>query len=229
MNNYKIDTHVHTAEVSSCGKVPAAEVARLYKQQNYDAIIITDHYYSGYFDSLFSVRWEDKVDAYLQGYRIAKAEGQKIGLKVLLGIEMRFDIHPNDYLIYGLDEEFLYKNPEMFRMTLPEFTAFKKGKGLAVFQAHPFRARMEIEKNEYLDGIEVMNGNPRHDSNNCRAYKHALSNNLRMLSGSDFHQVPDLASGGLFMEEMPADSREFADYLIGNRKVNLIGDLVLCA
>ncbi|MDX9801168.1 MAG: PHP domain-containing protein [Spirochaetia bacterium] len=228
MNNYKIDTHVHTSEVSSCGKVPAADVARLYKEQNYDAIVITDHYYSGYFDSLFSLRWEEKIDSYLEGYRIAKAEGEKIGLKVLLGIEMRFDIHPNDYLIYGVDEEFLYRNPEMYRMTPEKFTRFKEGKGLAVFQAHPFRARMEIERNEYLDGIEVMNGNPRHDSNNCMAYNHALSNNLRMLSGSDFHQLPDLARGGLFMEELPESSTGFADYMLKNKIVDLIGVPVPC-
>ena len=37
----KIDVHVHTSEVSGCGQLPGAEMARLYKQAGYDAIVIT--------------------------------------------------------------------------------------------------------------------------------------------------------------------------------------------
>ena len=43
----KIDVHVHTSEVSGCGQLPGAEMARLYKQAGYDAIVITDHLIAG--------------------------------------------------------------------------------------------------------------------------------------------------------------------------------------
>lgn len=43
----KIELHMHTSEVSSCGKVPAAEMVRLYKEMGYDAITVTDHLIAG--------------------------------------------------------------------------------------------------------------------------------------------------------------------------------------
>ncbi len=229
MVNYRIDTHIHTAEVSSCGKVAAETMVRAYKENGYDAVIITDHYYSGYFDSLPVQKWEDKIDLYLSGYRTAVKEGEKAGLNILLGIELRFDTHPNDFLVYGIDEEFLYNNPEIYKKTPAEFTELKKGRGIVLYQAHPFRKNMEIEKNEYLDGIEVINGNPRHDSNNIRAYRHAVENSLRMLSGSDFHQPQDIARGGLIICEKPESSIDFAAYLLENKKIKLIGEENLSA
>ena len=42
-----LDTHVHTSQVSPCGKVPAEEMIELYKEAGYGGVIITDHYYKG--------------------------------------------------------------------------------------------------------------------------------------------------------------------------------------
>ena len=229
MKGYRIDTHVHTAEVSPCGKIPAEEVVKLYIEQNYDAIIITDHYHDEYFDSLDTDKWEEKVDSYLSGYRTAVKYGKEAGLNILLGIELRFAGHPNDFLVYGLDEDFLYNNPELYKLTPEEFTELRKGTGIVMFQAHPFRKKMEVEKNEYLDGIEVINGNPRHDSDNNTAYRHALKNNLRMLSGSDFHQYTDIARGGLVLTEKITTSKDFADYIMNHSDIKLIGQSLLSA
>ncbi len=146
MTSYRIDTHVHTAEVSPCGKIPAKEVVKLYKEKNYDAIIITDHYHEEYFDSLATDSWKEKVDSYLSGYRTAVECGKTAGLNILLGIELRFADHPNDFLVYGLDEDFLYNNPELYKLTPEEFTNLRKGRGIVMFQAHPFRKKMEVEK-----------------------------------------------------------------------------------
>ena len=41
---YLYDCHVHTAETSWCGRVPAGEMAQLYKQAGYTGIVIIDHY-----------------------------------------------------------------------------------------------------------------------------------------------------------------------------------------
>ena len=225
MKTYTIDTHVHTAEVSSCGKVKSEEVIRLYIENKYDTIIITDHYFFEYFDNLSGLTWEEKTDNYLSGYRAAKKEGDKRGLNVLLGIELRFDNCANDYLVYGMDEDFLYKNPELYKMRSTDFYAFSRAMGLAVFQAHPFRDRMVVEDNANIDGIEVINGNPRHNSSNRTAYKHAVKNNLKMLSGSDFHQGQDIARGGILSSIQPASSIEFADYILREKSLTLLGDI----
>ena len=55
----------------------------------------------------------------------------------------------------------------------------------------------KIEGYEGLDGVEVMNGNPRHNSHNEDAASFCRANGLVGLSGSDFHEWEDLAIGGL--------------------------------
>ena len=223
MESFKIDTHVHTSEVSHCGKVRACELVKLYAEKKYNALVITDHYHSDYFDSLGNIEWKEKIDCYLTGYRKAKRKGEKLGMQIILGIELRFTESPNDYLVYGMDEDFLYENPELHKMTFEEFYRFRAGKGIAIYQAHPFRKNMTVQESNMLDGIEVLNGNPRHDSNNPLALEHARFNKLRMLGGSDFHQVQDLAGGGIIIEKLPASSKDFAEYILGNNRVTLIG------
>ncbi|HHV59362.1 MAG TPA: transposase [Clostridiaceae bacterium] len=208
---YKYDTHVHTDETSRCGKVKARDVVRLYKEAGYNGVVITDHYFSGFFDNSPGITWEDKIDDYLKGYRIALDEGNKLGLTVMFGIEIKFDCEPNDYLVYGMDEEFLKENKELYKLDLAKFVELKKLKDFLIYQAHPFRKSMLRAEPNLLDGIEVYNGNPRHESNNDIAYRHALSNGLKMISGSDFHQVVDLARGGI----------------ITNKKINTINDLFI--
>ena len=114
-------------------------------------------------------------------------------------------------------------------MTPEKFAELKQGKGIAFFQAHPFRPEMEVEKNEYLDGIEVINGNPRHDSKNMKAFNHARKNKLRMLSGSDFHQYQDLARGGIITDRIFESSKDFAQFLLNNGSKEMIGESLLTA
>ena len=96
----KIDLHVHTSEVSSCGHVPAAEMARLYHEAGYDAIVITDHLIAG---NKQEMPMPERVNWYLSGYRAAKAEGEKLGLTVLLGAEARMTSGNEDFLVFGCE------------------------------------------------------------------------------------------------------------------------------
>ena len=68
------DTHVHTIEVSPCGKVPATQMVRYYKEAGYGGIIITDHYYDRYFETLGELPWEQKIESFLSGYKLALKE-----------------------------------------------------------------------------------------------------------------------------------------------------------
>lgn len=194
---YKYDTHVHTAETSPCGRVRAAKMIRLYKEAGYDGVVITDHYYSGFFNRLIFLSWKKKVDVYLSGYKAAVREGGKLGLDVILGMEIRFDGDPNDYLVYGMDEQFLKENRELYKLGLEKFRSLASGKNLMLIQAHPFRPNMIPADPGLIDGVEIYNGNPRHDSCNHLALAYARKNNLLMTSGSDFHQPQDLARGGI--------------------------------
>lgn len=192
---YKYETHFHTSEVSGCGKICAYEGIRLYAEYGYDGVIVTDHFYS--WNKTRYPKWEQYVDFYLSGYRTAKEAGEKYGIKVFLGAEFRFDEHPDDYLAFGFDEGYLYETKNLMGMTLKEYKNSIKDKEILIFQAHPYRVNCEAKPPEYLDGMEVFNGNPRHNSKNDYAKNYAVENRLLQLSGSDFHQIMDLARGGV--------------------------------
>ena len=210
---YKIDTHVHTAEVSPCGVVKAKEIVKLYKESGYYGLIITDHYGDYFFHNHEKLDWNDKIDKLLTGYYKARDEAEKEGLLVLLGIEINFLWSSNDYLIYGLNEEFLKENRNLHHLDLKEFKELIKQEKAVIYQAHPFRPGMEILDPEFLDGVEVFNGNPRHNSRNDLAYKYSLENDLKMLSGSDFHQEEDLARGGIITDKKINNMEEFIGIL----------------
>lgn len=219
---YLYDVHVHTSETSPCGKVDAETLVCMYKTAGYDGLVITDHYCRDYFEALRAGSWKDKINQFLRGYRIALQKGKKLGINVLLGIELRFDENWNDYLIYGIDENFLYENRYLYEMSIKTFHDYVRDTTVLIYQAHPFRIASFPEKPEYLDGIEVYNGNPRHESHNEKAADYAKKHNLKMLSGSDFHQTGDLARGGVALPEAPKDSMELAKLLAGGYVSRLI-------
>lgn len=222
MNTYKYDLHVHTDETSPCGKVKASEVVRLYKGEGYHGIVITDHYFDGFFESLSDMSWKDKIGCYLEGYRNAYKAGLKTGLRVILGMELRFNENWNDYLVYGLDEKFMVEHPELYKLSLSEFRKLIAGTGIMVFQAHPYRPLMIVADPELLDGVEVYNGNPRHDSLNKKAERFASKHELIGISGSDFHQPQDLARGGMLLTELIGTPEELVAALKNGKISGLI-------
>lgn len=222
MTAFKYDTHVHTSEVSCCAKVSAVEAVKMYKDAGFHGLVITDHYCDSYFVSLGDLSWNQKIDRFLEGYNIALKVGKKLGLEIILGMEIRFLENANDYLVYGIDEKFLRDNKELYKLSLREFRKLTKKDNILIFQAHPFRPFMIPAPAELLDGVEVYNGNPRHNSNNDIAYEYALKNQLRMLSGSDFHRRDGVAAGGIIVSENISDSHEFADMIKNNKIIELI-------
>jgi predicted metal-dependent phosphoesterase TrpH len=219
---YKIDTHVHTCEVSACAQVGAKDVVRLYKEAGYDGIVITDHYYKGFFHEADGVSWENQIDYFLEGYRNAAEEGEKLGLKVFLGTEIRFTENPSDYLIYGVTEEFLKANPRLHHLGLKGFKKLVENEDILIFQAHPFRSGMVVADPLDVHGVEGHNGNPRHNSRNHMAVNYAIENDMRMSSGSDFHQVEDLARGGMKFDRDIQTSSEFVKALRNQEYIELI-------
>ncbi len=208
MTGYKYDTHVHTSETSPCGKVPAAEMIRLYSEAGYSGVVITDHFIKNFFDMQFLKSWGGKVDTYLKGYKAAVEAGKLYGLDIILGIELTFTENNNDYLIFGVDEQFLKEIKEPYKLGLEGFRKLTEGRGLLVFQAHPFRPFMIPAPPALIDGVEVYNGNVRHDPRNEVAYKYAADNGLKMSSGSDSHRIGDQARGGIVLPYRISNSME---------------------
>ncbi len=154
---YQFDVHMHTAETSKCGRIPAADLVDRYKAAGYDGIIITDHLHQEYISLLYCYDdWDTCVDRFLDGYRRAKKRGDEVGIQVLLAAELRFAENDNDYLVYGIDEAWLRAHPYPFRMGPVEF--FQRFQDdLLIVQAHPFRDGNRFVRLDCVHGLEVVN------------------------------------------------------------------------
>ena len=200
---FKTETHLHTDESSGCGHVPAAEFVRLYKEAGYSTIFVTDHYTQKGFSSYESSEeaFNSRMERYLTGYRSAKEEGDKIGVTVLLGAEARFGSgNLNDYLIYNITEDIL--RDRVYNMSPEEFFDYANERGILVIAAHPFRG-LRRPVPHAVHGFEVLNANPRNciDTYNDIALKYTEQNpHLLRTGGSDAHEIPDTACGGIETE-----------------------------
>jgi len=207
------ETHLHTSEVSPCARVPAAEMVRLYRGAGYDGLLVTDHLYPPILESFGCPDWKTTVDRFLLGYRLAKEEGDRIGVTVLPGAELLPDGGNNEYLLFGISEEFLYRNEGICHYDLVRLRQACRDSGVLIYQAHPYRPDMTRAMPGFLDGVEVYNGCPRHESRNELALEFAKRNRLGMSSGSDAHQTEDVGRGGIGTEKRISDLSDLKEAL----------------
>ena len=217
----KYEMHVHTAECDICAHVAAKDIVRMYQQKGYSGLVITDHYFAMSFDWFADDLTEgthcEFVDRWLRGYREAKKEGDKIGMTVLLGAEVRLDgPNINDYLIYGIDEDFLFRAPYLNRLSSLQELISVLPENACVVQAHPFRDNMTVQSPDLLFGIEVNNGGTELFRNDL-ARTFAAHYGKPMLSGSDFHHADHLARGGISTD---ADIQSIQDLVQALRSGN---------
>lgn len=182
------EMHLHTCQGSACGRSTGAEHARFYKDAGYQGIFVTDHFFGGNTAVPRDLPWEERIHRFCKGYEDAKAEGDRIGLDVFFGWEQNFA--GDEYLIYGLDKQFLLDHPEMEHWTRRQQWEEVHRCGGCVIQAHPFRDRAYIAKvllaRQYCDGIEVANA-INHAQNDVCAWRYAKEYDLPVTVGSDNH------------------------------------------
>ena len=161
---------------------------KTYKEAGYTGIIITDHFFRGNTCIRKDLPWEERIDLFCKGYENAKARGDEIGIDVFFGWEETFE--GQDFLIYGLDKNWMKAHPEMEYWTIREqFEAVNQAGGM-VIHAHPFRDRPYIPKirlfPDHVHGVEIFNaGN--FEEENEEAYMYAKKYNLPVTAGSDSH------------------------------------------
>ena len=212
---YKIETHLHTTYISHCGWLGAQAILKAYAAAGYAAICVTDHYNRACFDyaDIDLTTPGSKTEAFLLGYRRLHREAEKYGIRIYEGAELRFDESENDYLIYGFHHDLLADPDRLMRSGLEQFVPAYRADGALLIQAHPFRKKCTPAPAAWLDGVEVLNLNPRHDSRNDLARAYAEEHGLIMTSGSDCHRPGDEAKGGILSETLPEDGFAFADLL----------------
>lgn len=210
---YDLELHFHTAQSSHCGKVAAEEGVRKYIEAGYAGVVVTDHFSKREWGGPEEKEWSVICRDFLRGWGAAVKEAEGTGFRVFLGMEIRFPHDENDFLVYGFSEEFLFNHPWLYMMELPEFYKTAEAENLYIVQAHPYRPKCFLADTAYLHGIEVYNGNPRHNSHNDLALQAAEEHGLGMTVGSDFHQAGDISGKSVRFEAMPHSEQELARML----------------
>lgn len=213
---YKTELHVHTSDGDIYAKHSGEEIVKMYADKGYSSLVITNHYFSPFFtwfkDELDDADHKKIIDRYLKGYYIAKNEGEKLGVSVLPGAEVRVRSCANDYLIYGLNEKDFYDLPILCNLknidelvdTIPEHAL--------IVWAHPFRNKCTTFTPDRLFGLEGFNyGNE--PFRNQMAKDFAKHYGKPITSGSDFHGKNALAKGGIISNKKILTPRDLTDVL----------------
>jgi len=213
---FRIESHAHTHPVSGCSQVSPEELVNLYADLGYHALVVTNHFcLSGRLGDE-SLSKEEKLAWYVKDYEDAVLAGEKRGLRVLLGAELRFFENANDYLLYGADTKILNDAFDYLQCGLERFRHEGMPKESLLIQAHPFRKGMELMPPELLDGMETLNMHPGHNSAVGLAIRYVKENAISLTTaGSDFHH-PNRSHEGLAAlrtKELPEDSFALAEIL----------------
>ena len=218
---YRIELHAHTKPVSPCSEIPPADLVQAYIDQGFHGVVITDHFNLPY---LLGLPKEEALDYYLAGYEKAVKAAEGTGFRVFLGTEIRFNEHTNEFLVYGVDRQIL---SECYDYLDKGFAAYREAVSLpnsALVQAHPFRDRNEYRESELLDGIEVFNMHPGHNSRVAQAARlaAAVPGYIKTI-GTDFHHPGHQGLCALRVKEMPQTSFDIATILRSGDYVFEIG------
>ncbi|MBR5868567.1 MAG: PHP domain-containing protein [Clostridia bacterium] len=213
---YKIELHLHTRYSSGCSLLEEKEIIAGYKAAGYSGIVVTDHFNRDTYRML-DIDPDgpgEKLDRFFLGYRKLKEEGEKQGIRVYKGVELRFDENYNDYLFLGFSDDLIADPGKIFPMTPMEFADYHRPTGSLLIQAHPFRWMCTPADPRALDGVEVMNRHPGHDSRNHLALEMAEQNpHLIRTGGSDTHETHHMCRGGIVAKVLPKDEKELVALL----------------
>ena len=119
----------------------------------------------------------------------------------MLGVEIRLEPNEEDFLIYGIDEDFLFQHPDLCFLSQEEIYHLCHSCGALFYQAHPFRELCVPREPEFLDGVEY-NQRPNSGNHNEKLdeWRKAYPE-LKLVSGSDCHDLDQVGFGGIETEK----------------------------
>ncbi len=231
---YLYETHLHTSQASACARYTGAEMVRAAKEYGYTGIFVTDHNWGGNSCIDRALPWNQWIEAYCKGYFDAKQEGDKLGLDVFFGMEAGFE--GTEFLLYGIDEEWLKANPAMHDAGVAELYSMMQKASAMMVHAHPFREEYYIPKvrlfPEFVDGVEGINAthsnsestghnNPNYDT---QAIAYAAAHGLPLTAGSDIHTTKLLGGGMAFKRRLTSSADFVKAVLSGEDYILTDGD-----
>ena len=186
---YLYETHCHTSPVSSCGRAPVEDTVRFYQRMGYDGVFLTNHFLDGNINpDVWKLSFREQIDYYFRDYEEAAELGDRIGIRILPGVELSY--LGTDFLIYGLEKDWYKDHPEILAMEKREELAFLMEEGAYVIQAHPYREAYYIDHIRLfprsVHGIEIINSGQAWEANEM-ALLYAKQYHLTETCGSDNH------------------------------------------
>ena len=211
-----LETHLHTKTSSACSSLRPEVAIKMYKKAGYDGVIITDHFMTGNTSVDKTLPWEEQVDSFFEGFEQAKAAGEIEGIKVFEGLE--YSDYGTDFIVLGLDRDWIKAHPEMTKMEPEEFLPFFREAGATIIQAHPFREASYIREvrvyPDYVDAIEVYNIGNHNSEFDHKAYDLAVEYHKPMTAGSDCHHFGDENFGaGIMINKEPRDINDLCNII----------------
>ncbi len=225
---YRIELHAHTKPASACSEISPEDVVSVYHSLNCHAVCITNHFTSNLFPGTLSkTEHEETVIKFYNDFLRAKTQGDKLGIEVIFGLELRFAENINDYLIYGIDFDEALKISYLLGTTVADFRNNYKNENSVFIQAHPFRNGMTEVPISLLDGIEAFNMHPHHNSRIGVSAKYALQNNLIAIAGTDYHHPSHEGLAITQTKTLPKNSFELAAILKTSDFIINIGGFIV--
>ncbi len=217
---FKYDLHVHTSETSKCANNTAWEMIEAYHIKGYTGVVITDHFVNGHCRVDTELPWVKQMNDFLKGYRAAKVVGDKLGVQVFLGWEYAYN-GGEDYLTLGLEETFLFDNPDVSKLPINDYCKLVKKNGGFIIQAHPYR-KMEYmgpdcqARPQIVDAFEVFNATPNHEEFNAKALAAANEFNIYKTAGADAHHTFAVGVSGIAVPRKADNIHELITMIKGN-------------
>ena len=208
---YRYETHLHTTLVSACSVFTPQEIVEKYVRLGYAGVFVTDHFLNGNTSVPRDLPWERRIVRFCSGYRLLKkaAEGE---IDVFFGFE--YSYYGTDFLVYGLEEEWLLAHPEIMEMSTNEFCLFARKEGGLVIQAHPYREASYIDHirlfPRVVDGIEVINATGDERSNRLAGIL-ANSYHLFATAGSDIQGKFQNSLAGMEFSQRLTSAKDYVE------------------